>query len=224
MIQLVVFDMAGTVVNEQNTVYKTLYQAILAKGLECSYQEVLDLGAGKGKLQAIIDIVTLKYGSTVAEEVATTIHQKFLAQLEDSYRNSAITEQPNAEVVFQKLKNKGIKVALNTGYSRNIAAILLEKLKWMETGLVDYMVTTDEVERSRPHPDMIDKIRNHFGITDVAAVVKIGDAMIDIEEGKNAGCGLVFGITTGAHTREQLLTAQPTAVLDDLVELLEYAT
>ncbi len=59
-----------------------------------------------------------------------------------------------------------------------------------------------------------------FGITDASEVVKVGDSIIDIEEGQNAGCGISVGITTGAHTRAQLESANPEAIIDDLLELL----
>lgn len=214
--------MAGTVVDEQNTVYKTLHKAIVEAGFPCEYQEVLDHGAGKAKLQAIIDVLTLKFDKETALKNCEQIHQSFLNQLEDSYRNNEITGQANAEDLFEMLKAKDIKVALNTGYSRNIANILLEKLQWIEKEYIDFSVTFDEVENGRPAPDMIFKIMKNLGIEDAKTVVKIGDAIIDIEEGKNAGCEKVFGITTGAHTRKQLNTATPTAVLDNLLELVQY--
>ena len=60
----------------------------------------------------------------------------------------------------------------------------------------------------------------HFGVKDARQVAKIGDSIADIEEGKNAGCGIAAGITTGAQTAEQLQTAAPTHVLDSLEALL----
>ena len=46
-IELVVFDMAGTVVNENNVVYKTLHRAINQNGCFISLNFVLEHGAGK---------------------------------------------------------------------------------------------------------------------------------------------------------------------------------
>ena len=45
---------------------------------------------------------------------------------------------------------------------------------------------------------------NRFGITDPANVAKVGDTPADLLEGKNAGCGLIVGVTEGTHTRAQL--------------------
>jgi phosphoglycolate phosphatase-like HAD superfamily hydrolase len=62
------------------------------------------------------------------------------------------------------------------------------------------------------------------GITDGKSVMKIGDSSIDIEEGQNAGCGLSIGITTGAHTQQQLLEAKPDAVINGLMEVFNIIT
>jgi hypothetical protein len=45
------------------------------------------------------------------------------------------------------------------------------------------------------------------------------DTVFDIEEGKNAGCGLSIGITTGTHTRERLASARPDHIVDHLAEI-----
>jgi len=58
-------------------------------------------------------------------------------------------------------------------------------------------------------------------ITDKSSVAKVGDSIIDIEEGQNAGCGLTIGITTGAHTYEQLFTANPNAIINELTDLMQ---
>ena len=53
-IKMVVFDMAGTTVNEDNIVYKALRNAINSVGgFDLSLEEVLEHGAGKEKLEAI---------------------------------------------------------------------------------------------------------------------------------------------------------------------------
>jgi len=59
------------------------------------------------------------------------------------------------------------------------------------------------------------------GVREPKAVAKIGDSGIDLEEGHNAGCGLVAGVLTGAQTRPQLATANPTHIFEHLTELLE---
>jgi phosphonatase-like hydrolase len=218
MTSMVVFDMAGTTVDENNVVYKTLHAAIVNAGIPVSLDDVLLHGAGKEKLQAIKDVLTSQGHETIQ---AQAIYHYFIGALENAYENLEVTPCSNAETVFALLKKQGIKVVLNTGYNRATATSLLSKLNWSEGEDIDLLVTASDVSNNRPAPDMIDYAIKHFAITDPTTVIKVGDSAIDIEEGKNAGCGKTFGVTTGAQTREQITVAYPTAVVDDLLEILD---
>ncbi len=57
VVKMVVFDMAGTTVNENNVVYKTLRRAINEAGFPVTLEDVLAEGAGKEKLQAVKSIL-----------------------------------------------------------------------------------------------------------------------------------------------------------------------
>jgi phosphonatase-like hydrolase len=219
MIKMVVFDMAGTTVDEDNVVYKTLLKVINAAGFSFTLEQVLAIGAGKEKLTAIKDIVSLQAGA-VSAEMINSIYATFTQELEIAYNSFELKPQPGAEEVFSVLKERGILVVLNTGYSKPTAVSILQKLGWKIWEQIDALVTADDVERNRPHPDMILLAMKQFDITDAKAVVKVGDSMIDIEEGKNAGCGLSIGITTGAHTQEQLQVANPDYIINSLAALL----
>ena len=220
MIKLVVFDMAGTTINEDNVVYKTLQKAVNNKGYNCSLDEVLFLGAGKEKLQAITDILTSKNPGRNITEEALQIFQEFKILLDDSYKNLEIKAFDDVENVFGQLKSKGIKIALNTGYDYKTASFLLKKLNWQLGTDYDTLITADDVKNSRPAPDMILKAMELFKIIDPNEVVKVGDSIVDIEEGKAANCGITIGVTTGAQTKEQLFSASPTYVFSNLISLL----
>ncbi|MEY3675785.1 MAG: hypothetical protein RJB67_275 [Bacteroidota bacterium] len=215
---MVVFDMAGTTVDENNVVYKTLHAAIVNAGVPVSLDDVLLHGAGKEKLQAIKDVLASQHQETTH---AQEIYHYFINALENAYQNLEVTPCSNAETVFVLLKKQGIKVVLNTGYNRATATGLLNKLNWKIGEDIDLLVTASDVTNNRPAPDMIDYAIKHFAIKDPTTVIKVGDSAIDIEEGKNAGCGKTFGVTTGAQTREQIAVAHPTAVVDDLLEILD---
>jgi FAD dependent oxidoreductase TIGR03364/phosphonatase-like hydrolase len=220
-IELVVFDMAGTTVDEDNIVYKTLHRAILNQGVTTDLNTVLLHGAGKEKLQAARDVIEAVLGQP-NEGLALAAFSQFQVMLDQAYATEPIREQPHASQVFEFLKTKCIKVALNTGYSRQVTNFLIARLGWSDSPLIDAVVCADDVQRGRPHPDMIELAMQRCGVTDPKKVAKIGDSGIDIDEGKNAGCGLTFGITTGAQLREQLLLATPNAILSSLAELQDW--
>jgi phosphoglycolate phosphatase-like HAD superfamily hydrolase len=91
----------------------------------------------------------------------------------------------------------------------------------LERNLIDALITNDDVPRGRPYPDMIFEAMRLTGVTEATQVMKIGDSVIDIEEGKSANCGITAGITTGAQTRTQLEKGNPDFILDSLREVLQ---
>lgn len=219
-IRLVVFDMAGTTVNEQNVVYKSLQTAVNKLGLSVTLDQVLLLGGGKEKLQALRDIIqATSPGLADLEEKSKAAFEDFLSILKEAYANLEVSTYEGTVELFGLLRKNGIKVALNTGYNSQTACALLKKLNWREGQTFDALVTADEVENSRPAPDMILLAMEKLEIEDPQEVVKVGDSIVDIEEGKAANCALSLGVTTGAQTAEQLETARPDHILDSLTEL-----
>jgi phosphonatase-like hydrolase len=126
---------------------------------------------------------------------------------------------PGIESLFESLRSAGIPVALNTGFSRDITDSILRRLGWNFGSTIVASVASDEVARGRPHPDMIRYLMGRLGVNDPTRVAKVGDAPADLEEGTNAGCGWVIGVTWGTHTRGQLAGLPHTHLVDQVGEL-----
>lgn len=216
-IDMVVFDMAGTTVDEGGTVYRTLQRALRRGGHDFEYDEILQ-AAGRSKFSAIEQLLGLRMDA-VDRELSQKIHEDFRQLILTTYLEEGVSEQPGASKVFRLLKDRGVRIVLNTGYDRQTADTILDGLGWKDHGTVDLTVTSDDVARGRPSPDMIIMAMSRLGMEDPGKVAKVGDSKADIEEGLAAGCGLVVGVTTGAHTRPQLQAAGAAAVIDGLEEL-----
>jgi phosphonatase-like hydrolase len=222
MIQIVVFDMAGTTIDEDNVVYKTLQKAIQIYGYEFSLEEVLSAGAGKEKLQAIQSVLALR---NIEDKVLSErIFERFQLLLTQAYASLPIKEQAGCTDLFHALRHAGIKVVMNTGYDRKTANSLIQKIGWVAGRDFDGLVTASDVKQNRPEPDMILLAMEQQEVKDPKAVVKVGDSVIDIAEGRNAGCLYSIGITTGANTEAQLKMANPDFILHQLSELLPIVT
>ncbi len=216
---MIVFDMAGTTVDEDNVVYKTLQDAIVHYSYPVSLDQVLEFGAGKEKLQAIIDILE-NTGFKVSPENIDLIFAYFIDKLAKNYDTLDVKPLPDVELTFKHLKERNIKVVLNTGYNRKTAESLIVKLGWEESNQFDLLITASDVNNNRPRPDMILLAMSKLNILDPKKVLKVGDSTVDIQEGQNAECLLSIGITSGAHTREQLREADPDFIINNVSELL----
>jgi phosphonatase-like hydrolase len=216
--RMIVFDMAGTSVDEGNVVYKTLHKAIKKICPEISFEQVLLWGAGKEKLQAINDTL-LFTNHSLSNEAIQEIFADFLQELEIAYDNLVVIPTKNTERLFLELRTMNIKVVLNTGYNRTTAKSLINKLNWIEGVHYDLLVTASDVIKNRPHPDMILFAMQALNINDPKTVIKVGDSTIDIEEGRNANCLYNIGVTTGAHTKDELEKASPDYIFDNIYDL-----
>lgn len=177
---------------------------------------------GCRKLDAI-KIILDKYNHqslNVNLHLIESIHNDFTKSMVQFYEHdNELKPMPFAEDVFEQLQNKEIKIALNTGFTKVITDTILNRLGWNNSPLINAVISSDEVPEGRPHSFMIKKIMHQLNIDDANKVAKAGDTKVDIEEGRNAGCGLVVAVTTGAYTREQLQEYNPDYIIDSLQQL-----
>ncbi len=219
-IGLVVFDIAGTTVADRGNINEAFRNAFSNAGYEVVPKDV-DAVMGYRKIDAI-KIILDQYGISpgIATNLIEIIHNDFTANMVRFYQEDKdLQALPFAEEVFEQLQNRDIKVALNTGFTRVITNAILDQLGWRRSELINVVVCSDEVPEGRPHAYMIKNIMEQLNIDNSRKVAKVGDTKVDIEEGRNANCGLVVAVTTGAYTREELIKYQPDHIIDSLEQL-----
>jgi len=222
-IKLVVFDIAGTTVKDDHNVSKA-FKAALEKYNYDVPLEMINLLMGYEKNLAITQMLHLHESDTskITPELVNEIHREFVKQMIHFYQfEPGIEPLPNVEETFAALHDAGVSVGINTGFSKDIAETVVNRLQWREKGLIDYLIGSDEVELGRPHPFMIEKIMQEAGITDPQAVAKVGDTEVDVREGHSVGCKYVIGVTTGIFTREELEEYHPTHIIDNIADVLD---
>jgi phosphonatase-like hydrolase len=217
-IELVVFDLAGTTVNDDDGVNRCVRAALEQAGLVAS-REAVNRVMGIPKPQALRTLIVEGGASGRLLSQLDAIHADFVTRMIRFYRTDpSVHEIASASDTFRRLRSAGIKVALDTGFSREVVEVLLDRLGWKDS-VVDATVTSDEVPRGRPYPDMILKLMGQLGVKDPRRVAKVGDTPSDLDEGTNAGCGMVVGVTAGSHTADQLRPFQHTHLISTVAEL-----
>jgi phosphonatase-like hydrolase len=221
-IELVVFDIAGTTVRDNGDVAQAFIAAFREFGFTMPPSEVKKV-MGFRKIDAIA-LLLEKFAPAQEDQelLIDRIHTRFIDTMIALYRDdSHLAPMPQAETLFASLQERGIKVALDTGFTRSITDTILHRLRWDDRSeLIDKTICSDEVLHGRPHPDMIKSLMSDLGIASPEHVLKIGDTEVDVKEGRNAACGIVVSVTTGAYTREQLEAYHPDYIIDELSELL----
>lgn len=216
--ELAVLDMAGTTVHDPDLVVHALRDALAGAGYQPPVEALRAL-MGYTK-PAAIRTVLAAHDLPADEAQVARVHADFVQRMLDCYRTHAeVRPMAAAEETLGELRRRGMKVALNTAFSQDIAECLIERFGWRQRGLIDAAISADRVPEGRPAPDMIRALMAQCGVSEPARVIKVGDTEVDIREGRAAACGLVVAVTTGAYTRAQLLAYQPDAVLDSLHEL-----
>lgn len=217
-LNLAVFDLAGTTVVDDNYVLTAFQNAFKKNKLSISKEEVNPL-MGYHKPVAIRIILEKKEAQS-NQDLIDKIHHDFENEMLDFYEYSPqVKPMHDAEDIFFFLKESGTKVAVNTGFSKAVAATILSRLKWLNRGLIDDYIASDEVAEGRPFPHMINTLKKRLGIAETDKVMKVGDTVVDVLEGENAGCDYIVAVTTGATPREELEKYRPTYVVDRLSEI-----
>ena len=213
---LAVFDVAGTTVRDEKFVALAFQSALTKFGHDIE-MEKLDAVMGLAKPVAIGIVLDMDPESDAVLEIFEAFREEMVRFYQEDDRVEPI---PGAVEVFNFLRENGVKVALDTGFDREITDIILGRLGWDET-VLDSSITSDEVKQGRPHADMIQALMAEFRIPSAKRVIKIGDTVSDIGEGRNAGCGLVIGVLSGTDTEEILAAESPDLILGSVAEMMD---
>jgi phosphonatase-like hydrolase len=215
-IELVVFDLAGTTVKDNEAVPKAFVAALTQHHIEFDPTRLADV-RGASKRQAVFDLIP--EGPERARRAAA-VYDSFREFLIRHYESYGVEPIEGAQMVFGELRAKGIRVALNTGFDREVTQLLLAALNW-EQGIVDAVVCGDDVRQGRPMPYLIFRAMEATGTGSVRQVANLGDTVLDLWAGYNANVTWNIGVLSGAHDRDRLERAPHTHLLASIAEFPE---
>jgi len=230
MIKLIVFDLSGTTVSDDNAVARCLHQAALHFGLSATIED-FEKTIGTNKIHLYEFMIAREEGNKLEFKELENIrfdeyHYKALeifdyySELMVDFYRTEVRPMPGAESVFGWCHNNGILVATDTGFHRDVSDAIMDGLGWLENGLINLHLDVEDTNGiGRPAPYLIHKAMFKLGIQSVHQVIKIGDTPADLLSGFNAGCIGNIGVLSGANKLEVLKEFPHTHIINSVIDL-----
>ena len=203
-IELAIFDWAGTTIDYGCFApVKVFLEVFSEKGIEVTLDEarapmgLLKIDHIKAMLseERVAKLWAEKYGREWTMEDVKDMYSSFEEKLFKILAEYT-TPVPYCVDTIKTLRSMGIKIGSTTGYTQEMMNIVVPEAE--KKGYTpDFYVTPSSVPAGRPYPYMIFKNMAELKVGDLDCVIKIGDTISDIKEGKNAKVWTV-GILKGS--------------------------
>lgn len=207
----ILFDTIGTVVTEKSannpTITHCFVQAFKMNHILITYKDANNV-RGLGKNDAIRELLIIKNKST---DLLPEIYSHFMFLLEN--RISEFSVHPGANELFHYLNSKNIKIGLGSGLPEEFMLNLCNQFHLK--GIFEYVGSSEKLGKGRPNPLMILDAMHKLQINNPKKVLKVGDTVADIEEGKNAGV-FTAAVLSGTQEPEKLKAANPDYLFENI--------
>jgi 2-aminoethylphosphonate--pyruvate transaminase/phosphonoacetaldehyde hydrolase len=203
-LKAVVLDWAGTTVDFGSVApARTLQRLFASRGIELSEQETRQ-HMGLPKKEHIRGILSLprvgeawaqKFGGAPGSADVDQMYEAFIPLQFSCLMDYCAVISGVTEAV-EAMRARGLKIGSTTGYTREMLDMLLVPAA-REGYAPDCSLTPGEVGEGRPHPFMMYECARRLGVYPLAAIAKVGDTPVDIQEGLNAGSWSIGVAGTG---------------------------
>jgi len=215
-LEMAAFDVAGTTVKDDGIVieaFKVAFEMTQPdlwpeKGAEWTQYAIDTMGQSK------IEVFSALLGD---REKAVQANIAFEEAYVNEIAEQGISEIPGSLELFASLRERGIPVALTTGFTRSTLNVILIELGWHD--VVDLTVTPDEAGRGRPHPDMLLHAARKLNAPSPEFSLVVGDTASDMKSAVAYGSKNIFGVLSGAHSKEILVDAGATSIVNSILDI-----
>lgn len=180
---LIIFDMDGTTIDTYLAI--ALAWIELFKKHKKEYRPSLeDLVAFSGPV--LVDSLKKEFPGQDIEP----LRKDFIEIADRIYLEGWAVPYPMVEETLSILRDRGIKIGINTNKSNANAKLCLEQAGL--TSLVDCMISGGDVSTIKPDPLGVYTIMERLGVSDKKKVLYVGDGIYDQETARRAGVDFAF--------------------------------
>ncbi|WP_145279682.1 HAD family hydrolase [Tautonia plasticadhaerens] len=207
----VIFDIDGTLVDSVDLHARAWQETFRHFGREIPF-DCVRAQIGKGGDQLL--------PALLPEDVVRDRGEQIEAYRSDHYKRVYLPEDrafPSVRELFERLRADGKRLALASS-ARGDELEAYNRITRVGD-LIEAESSSDDAERSKPHPDIFQAALGRLGGLGPDEVLVVGDTPYDAEAAAKAGIRAV-GLTCGGWPEEQLRAAGCVAVYRDPVDLL----
>lgn len=210
MFDTILFDLDGTIVDTNELIIRSFLHTLEGLTPEPLSRDYISINMGK----PLVEQLRQFSGRTEVADLIQ-VYREFNIRKHDEL----VTEFPHVRDVLGQLHAAGIRLGIVTSKARVTTEMGLKLC-----GLREYMsaiVTIDDVEQSKPHPEPVLKALALLG-SDPQGTLMVGDSHYDILAGQAAGVRTA-GVAWSLKGEDFLRSHRPDYLLHDMRELLTIA-
>ena len=207
-----IFDIDGTLLDSVDLHAKAWVEAFAHFGVETAQAEVRgQIGKGADELMPVF---------LPAERVAREGKEisGYRSELFKKTYLDAVRPFPGVRPLFERIRSAGLSIALASSGKRSEVEHYQEILGIAD--LVDVATSSDEADRSKPHPDIFEAALKKLAGIDRDAMIVVGDTPYDAEAAVKAGLRTI-GMLCGGFPEADLTAAGCVAIYRDPQHLLD---
>lgn len=213
MIKAVIFDVDGTLVDSNDLHIEAWQEAFRGCGKEVSYEELhQQMGKGGDQLMPVFcsQEELDRFGPRLEQSRTELFASDYLPR---------VRPFPKVRDLFERIKADGLFIALAS--SAKEEELERHKKSLRIEDLLEAATSSDDAEKSKPHPDIFQAALGGVGDVAPAESVVVGDTPYDAIAAAKAGMRTI-GLLSGGFTEEDLRAAGAVEVYKDVADLLEH--
>lgn len=210
-VRAAIFDIDGTLVNSVDLHARAWQEALEYFGYQVAYEKVRhEIGKGSDKL--IPDLIGEAESKSMFDEL-----DEFRGDLWKSKYFGQVRPFPKVRELFQRILRDGKQIVLASSAKGD------ELKKYKQIAHIDDLVkdetSSDDVNKSKPSPDIVKAAIAKLDHPDPATAIMIGDTPWDIMAAAKAGVRSI-GVLCGGFPEAELRAAGASAIYRDPENLL----
>ena len=213
MVKAVIFDIDGTLIDSVDLHAEAWREALRHFGHDVPFEQVREqIGKGGDLLMAALlpEEEVRRRGKEIEEYRLDLFKREYL---------SRVKPFPSVRELFERIKADGLRIALASSAKKEE----LERYKQIAgiEDLVDAETSSDDAEKSKPHPDIFEAALDRLEGIAADDAIAVGDTPYDAQAAGKAGLRTI-GLLCGGWPEGELREAGCIAIYRDPADLLRH--